>query len=183
VTAANLRNYLRPIIVALPATSLALGLLAHLFGRSDWPGPIWAAATIPVLIALLVKIIVSFATRRYWLGPRGLALDARGARLCRIPRCRRGRKRAESQDKPLLFVAAGKADGELVRLRCDPFGPTVTFSVLLAHAAVTSAKLDLINIKAAIASFDNLKSGESVISTCQSSERARRSRHQASRHK
>jgi len=58
-SAANLRNYLRPIMVALPATGLALGLLAQFFGQSDWAGPVWAAATIPVLIALVAEIIVS----------------------------------------------------------------------------------------------------------------------------
>src|SRR5262245_36293221 len=56
---ADLRKSLRPLVVALPATGLVIGLLVQVFGRSDWAGPIWAAATIPVLIALLAKIIVS----------------------------------------------------------------------------------------------------------------------------
>jgi heavy metal translocating P-type ATPase len=56
---ANLRKYRRPIVVALPAIGLVLGLLAHFLGWSSWVGPIWAAATIPVLIALVVEIILS----------------------------------------------------------------------------------------------------------------------------
>jgi cation transport ATPase len=56
---ANFRKHLRPIIVALPAIGLVLGLLAHFLGWSSWAGPIWATATIPVLIALVVDIILS----------------------------------------------------------------------------------------------------------------------------
>jgi heavy metal translocating P-type ATPase len=56
---ADLRKTLRPVVAALPATGLVIGLLAQVFGRSDWAGPIWATATLPVLIALLAEIIVS----------------------------------------------------------------------------------------------------------------------------
>ena len=56
---ANLRKYRQPIVVAFPAIGLVLGLLAHFFGWSSWAGPIWAAATIPVLIALVVEMILS----------------------------------------------------------------------------------------------------------------------------
>jgi cation transport ATPase len=56
---ANFRKHLRPIIVGLPAIGLVVGLLAHFLGWSSWAGPIWASATIPVLIALVVEIIVS----------------------------------------------------------------------------------------------------------------------------
>jgi cation transport ATPase len=56
---ASLRKNLRPIIVALPATGLVIGLLAQFSGWIHWAGPIWAAATIPVLIALLMEIILS----------------------------------------------------------------------------------------------------------------------------
>jgi heavy metal translocating P-type ATPase len=38
---------------------LVIGLSAQFFGRGDWASLIWATATIPVLIALLVEIIVS----------------------------------------------------------------------------------------------------------------------------
>src|SRR5262249_47073472 len=55
---ADVRKHLRPVIVALPATGLAIGLWAQFFGRRDWAGPIWAMTTIPVLIVLLVQFIV-----------------------------------------------------------------------------------------------------------------------------
>jgi heavy metal translocating P-type ATPase len=58
-SADDIRKHLRPIIVALPAAGLIIGLLAQSFGRSDWAGPVWATATIPVLIALVAEIIVS----------------------------------------------------------------------------------------------------------------------------
>jgi heavy metal translocating P-type ATPase len=56
---ANLRKHLRPIIVALPATGLVIGLVAQFSGWVDWAGPIWATATIPVLVALVAEIIIS----------------------------------------------------------------------------------------------------------------------------
>lgn len=56
---AGLRKHLRPVIVLVPATGLVIGLGAQVFGPSDWAGPIWAMATVPVLIALLIEIIVS----------------------------------------------------------------------------------------------------------------------------
>jgi heavy metal translocating P-type ATPase len=58
-SADDIRKHLRPIIVALPAAGLIIGLLAQFFGRSGWAGPVWATATIPVLIALVAEIIVS----------------------------------------------------------------------------------------------------------------------------
>jgi heavy metal translocating P-type ATPase len=56
---ASLRKHLRPIIVALPASGLVIGLVAQFSGWMHWAGPIWATATIPVLIALLAEIIIS----------------------------------------------------------------------------------------------------------------------------
>jgi hypothetical protein len=56
---ANLRKHLRPIIVALPATGLVIGLVAQFSGWVHWAGPIWATATIPVLVALVAEIIIS----------------------------------------------------------------------------------------------------------------------------
>jgi heavy metal translocating P-type ATPase len=50
---------LRPVIAAWPAGGLLLGLALHLAGWERWAGPIWAAATAPVLVALLTEIIVS----------------------------------------------------------------------------------------------------------------------------
>ena len=55
----DVRKHLRPIIVAFPDAGFVIGLLAQFFGRSDWAGPIWATATIPVLIALVAEIVVS----------------------------------------------------------------------------------------------------------------------------
>ncbi len=50
---------LRPVIVAWPAAGLAIGLAAQLSGWERWAGPIWAAATIPVLAVLVAEIVVS----------------------------------------------------------------------------------------------------------------------------
>ena len=55
----DIRKHLRPISVALPAAGLVIGLLAQFFGRSGWAGPVWAMATIPVLIALVAEIFIS----------------------------------------------------------------------------------------------------------------------------
>jgi heavy metal translocating P-type ATPase len=59
LSASNLRKLLRPIIVAWPATGLAVGLAAHLYGSPHAAGLIWAAATIPVLALLLIEIVIS----------------------------------------------------------------------------------------------------------------------------
>src|SRR5215467_7232523 len=56
---ANLRNSLRPMIVAWPAAGLVIGLAAQFSGWAHWAGPIWATATIPVLLALVAEIIIS----------------------------------------------------------------------------------------------------------------------------
>jgi heavy metal translocating P-type ATPase len=56
---ASLRKNLRPIIVALPATGLLIGLLAQFSGWIHEAGLIWAAATVPVLVALMIEIIIS----------------------------------------------------------------------------------------------------------------------------
>src|SRR5207249_10678774 len=56
---ASPQKHLRPIIVALPASGLVVGLVAQFSGWTQWAGPIWATATIPVLIALLAEIIIS----------------------------------------------------------------------------------------------------------------------------
>jgi len=56
---ANLRKYLRPIIVAWPAAGLVIGLAAQFSGSVHWAGPIWATATIPVLLALVAEIVIS----------------------------------------------------------------------------------------------------------------------------
>ncbi len=56
---AGFRGYIRPSLVALPAAGLAAGLAAHFFGGDNWSCWIWSAATIPVLLALLVEIVSS----------------------------------------------------------------------------------------------------------------------------
>jgi heavy metal translocating P-type ATPase len=55
----NLRKFVRPMIVAWPAAGLAIGLAAKLSDWAHWASPIWAIATIPVLIVLLAQIIIS----------------------------------------------------------------------------------------------------------------------------
>lgn len=55
----NLHRFVRPILVVVPLLGLILGWGAHLAGVGQWSGSIWAAATIPVLVALLVEIVAS----------------------------------------------------------------------------------------------------------------------------
>jgi heavy metal translocating P-type ATPase len=55
---ADLRKF-RPIIVAWPSAGLAIGLAAQFSGWAHWAGPIWAIATIPVLLALVAEIAIS----------------------------------------------------------------------------------------------------------------------------
>jgi heavy metal translocating P-type ATPase len=56
---ADARTYLRPVLVVWPAAGLVLGLAAHFSGWEHWAGPIWTAATVPVLVVLLIEIVVS----------------------------------------------------------------------------------------------------------------------------
>jgi heavy metal translocating P-type ATPase len=56
---ADARKVLRPVLVAWPAAGLVLGLAAHFSGWEHWAGPIWVAATVPVLVVLLIEILVS----------------------------------------------------------------------------------------------------------------------------
>ncbi|MBF9233173.1 heavy metal translocating P-type ATPase [Microvirga alba] len=49
----------RPILVAVPAIGLVLGVWALLSGFKPWAGPIWAAATVPVLAMLTIEIVAS----------------------------------------------------------------------------------------------------------------------------
>jgi heavy metal translocating P-type ATPase len=50
---------LRPFLVALPALGLAAGIAAHLSGRDAWANAMWIAATLPVLLALLIEIVTA----------------------------------------------------------------------------------------------------------------------------
>jgi heavy metal translocating P-type ATPase len=56
---ANVRSFLRPLIVAWPAAGLVVGFAAQFSGWGHWASPIWAAATIPVLLALVAEIVIS----------------------------------------------------------------------------------------------------------------------------
>ena len=56
---ADARTYLRPVLVVWPAAGLVLGLAAHFSGWEHLAGPIWVAATVPVLVVLLIEILVS----------------------------------------------------------------------------------------------------------------------------
>src|SRR5512132_440366 len=56
---ADARTYLRPVLVVWPAAGLVLGLAAHFSGWEHGAGPIWTAATVPVLVVLLIEILVS----------------------------------------------------------------------------------------------------------------------------
>jgi heavy metal translocating P-type ATPase len=56
---ADARTYLRPVLVVWPAAGLVLGLAAHFSGWEHWADAIWTAATVPVLIVLLIEILVS----------------------------------------------------------------------------------------------------------------------------
>jgi heavy metal translocating P-type ATPase len=47
------------MIVAWPAAGLIIGLAAQFFGWAHWASPIWAIATIPVLLALVAEIVTS----------------------------------------------------------------------------------------------------------------------------
>jgi heavy metal translocating P-type ATPase len=55
----DLSRSIRPVLVGLPALGLALGFAARLTGSADWAPLIWGAATVPVLLVLLVEIASS----------------------------------------------------------------------------------------------------------------------------
>jgi heavy metal translocating P-type ATPase len=59
LSASNLKTLLRPIVIAVPAAGLLVGLAAQLSGFANAAGLIWAAATIPVLGVLLGQIVIS----------------------------------------------------------------------------------------------------------------------------
>jgi heavy metal translocating P-type ATPase len=55
----DIQKAVRPAIVVIPGVGLLSGFAAPLFGLGDWAGVIWAAATLPVLLVLIVQIVVS----------------------------------------------------------------------------------------------------------------------------
>ncbi|MGV3633876.1 MAG: heavy metal translocating P-type ATPase [Pseudorhodoplanes sp.] len=58
---------LRPALIVIAATGLAAGFAARLLGFDAWSGPIWAAAVVPVLAALVAEIWLSLRTGRVGL--------------------------------------------------------------------------------------------------------------------
>ena len=59
--AVNSGYTLKPILIAIPATGLVLGFMVDSFGLVIWSGWVWAAFTVPVLLALLVEIVASLS--------------------------------------------------------------------------------------------------------------------------
>lgn len=55
----NIHRFLRPILVILPLTGLVAGFGIRFLGLGEWSDEIWAVATIPVLLALMVEIVSS----------------------------------------------------------------------------------------------------------------------------
>lgn len=55
----EIHKFVRPILVVLPALGLLVGFGVHLIGSGRWSGTIWAVATVPVLLALLIEILAS----------------------------------------------------------------------------------------------------------------------------
>ncbi|MGI6856634.1 heavy metal translocating P-type ATPase [Mesorhizobium sp. 1B3] len=51
----------RSLLVAVAVVGLAAGALSWIAGRPDWAGWIWAAGTVPVLVALIGEIVVSLS--------------------------------------------------------------------------------------------------------------------------
>ncbi len=49
----------RPFLAGLAAAGLAAGVIVRLAGLEDWANDIWAAVTVPVLLALLIEIVTS----------------------------------------------------------------------------------------------------------------------------
>jgi heavy metal translocating P-type ATPase len=50
---------IRPFLIAFPAAGIALGFALRFLGLAPWVSWIWAASTVPVLLALVVEIILS----------------------------------------------------------------------------------------------------------------------------
>lgn len=64
-------KYVRPLLAVLVAAGLAAGFAAKLAGFGGWSGVIWAAVTVPVLLALVTEIVSSL-----WRGDVGLDIVA-----------------------------------------------------------------------------------------------------------
>ena len=59
IAPATALRHARPWLAGLAATGLAAGLVARLAGLEIWAEAIWAAATLPVLLALAIEIVTS----------------------------------------------------------------------------------------------------------------------------
>jgi len=57
--AARALKIIRPYLAGLAAVGLAAGFAVRLAGLGAWSGAIWAAATLPILLALLIEIVTS----------------------------------------------------------------------------------------------------------------------------
>jgi len=62
-----LKQILRPAMVGIPLLGLVGGFAAQLAGYGPAAGWIWGGATLPVLVALLVQIVVSMCRRQFGL--------------------------------------------------------------------------------------------------------------------
>ena len=62
---------IRPLLIGFPAAGLALGFVLRATGRDQWADLVWAIATLPALVALLVEIV-----RRLRRGEFGLDIVA-----------------------------------------------------------------------------------------------------------
>jgi heavy metal translocating P-type ATPase len=58
-TAAGLLKSVRPLLAALAALGLAAGFAVRAAGFGPWANPIWAGATLPILLALIIEIVTS----------------------------------------------------------------------------------------------------------------------------
>src|SRR5271165_1213240 len=59
MTAAAALKYLRPVLAILVAIGLVGGFAARFVGVGAWSDAIWAAVTLPVLLALVAEIVLS----------------------------------------------------------------------------------------------------------------------------
>jgi heavy metal translocating P-type ATPase len=57
--AARILKVIRPFLAGLAALGLAAGFAAKPVGLGAWSGAIWAAVTLPILLALLIEIVTS----------------------------------------------------------------------------------------------------------------------------
>ncbi|MFI4995386.1 MAG: heavy metal translocating P-type ATPase [Hyphomicrobiales bacterium] len=55
----TLGAHLRPFLILLPAFGLVLGFALRAFAPAQWPGFVWGAFTLPVLLTLLFEIVSS----------------------------------------------------------------------------------------------------------------------------